>query len=83
MVAPPKYAGRDMINPTSLLLSGAMMFEYIGLDRAGRLLENAIEETIRAGIMTYDLARQTEGVKPVGCSAFGAEVARRIRDNAP
>jgi len=44
---------------------------------------HCLEETIRAGIMTYDLARQMEGVKPVRCSAFGAEVAERIRQNAP
>ncbi len=74
----PKYTGRDMINPTSFLLSGAMMFRYMGLDRASSLLGDAIEETIRDGIMTYDLARQAEGVSPVACSTFGAQVAKRI-----
>ncbi|MBA4418112.1 MAG: isocitrate dehydrogenase (NADP(+)) [Syntrophus sp. (in: bacteria)] len=74
----PKYTGKDMINPASFLLSGAMMFKHMGFDRASDLLERAIEETIRDGIVTYDLARQMVGVDPVKCSVFGAEVARRI-----
>jgi isocitrate dehydrogenase len=78
----PKYTGKDMINPTSLLLSGAMMFEYMGLGKASALLQGAIEETIRSGIMTYDLARQTDGIKPAKCSAFGIEVTRRIGEMA-
>jgi isocitrate dehydrogenase len=74
----PKYTGKDMINPTSFLLSGAMMFSYMGLDDASAALENAVQETIRDGVMTYDLARQTKGVSPVKCSTFGMEVSKRI-----
>jgi len=74
----PKYAGKDTINPTSFLLSASMMFKYMGLDRASILLEKAIEETIKAGIMTYDLARQKAGVTPVKCSKFGEEVKKRL-----
>jgi isocitrate dehydrogenase len=74
----PKYTGLDMVNPASFLLSGSMMFEYIGLDNAAKILSDAIEETIRAGIMTYDLARQIEGVKPVKCSEFGEAVSKNI-----
>jgi isocitrate dehydrogenase len=74
----PKYAGKDRVNPISFLLSGAMMFTYMGLDKAAKLLEGAIEETVKAGIMTNDLARQMEGVKPVKCSEFGKEVVKRI-----
>lgn len=74
----PKYAGKDVINPTSFLLSGAMMLSYVGLPEAGARLEQAVESTMRDGIMTYDLARQTQDVKPVGCSAFGDEVKKRI-----
>ncbi|MCX5811334.1 MAG: NADP-dependent isocitrate dehydrogenase [Proteobacteria bacterium] len=74
----PKYAGKDMVNPTSFLLSGSMMFEYMGLDKAAQVLKEAIEETIRSGIMTYDLARQIKGVKPVKCSEFGEAVLKRI-----
>jgi isocitrate dehydrogenase len=74
----PKYAGKDMVNPTSFLLSGCMMFRYLGLGKAADLLEEAIEATVRAGTVTYDLARQFEGVQPVACSAFGEEVKKRI-----
>jgi isocitrate dehydrogenase len=74
----PKYAGKDMVNPTSFLMSGCMMFRYLGLGKAADLLEEAVEATVRAGIVTYDLARQLEGVQPVACSAFGEEVKKRI-----
>ncbi len=75
----PRYAGKDMINPTSFLLSGAMLYRHMGLQEAAKLLEAAVEQTIRDGIVTYDLARIMDGVKPVACSRFGEEVARRIR----
>jgi isocitrate dehydrogenase len=75
----PKYAGQDMVNPTSFLLSGCMLFRHIDLPEAATLVERALEETIQAGYMTYDLARQTEGVNPVSCSRFGAEVKERMR----
>ncbi len=78
----PKYTGKDMINPTSLLLSGAMMFKYMGMNEAAALLQRAIEETIRDGVVTYDLARQMEGITPVKCSVFGAEVTKRIEGNS-
>jgi isocitrate dehydrogenase len=75
----PKYAGKDMINPMSFLFSGAMMFRYMGLEAAAAALENAVRETVRAAVVTYDLARQMDGVSPVKCSTFGAEVAKRIK----
>jgi isocitrate dehydrogenase len=75
----PKYAGRDMVNPTSFLLSGCMLFRHINLPEAATLVERALEETIQAGFMTYDLARQTEGINPISCSRFGAEVKERMR----
>jgi len=74
----PKYAGKDMVNPTSFLLSGSMMFEYLGLNIAAEKIRNAVEETIRSGIMTYDLARQTGDVKPVKCSEFGEAVLKKM-----
>ena len=74
----PKYAGRDMVNPTSFLLSGCMLLRHINLPEAATLVERALEETIQAGFMTYDLARQTEGISPVSCSRFGAELKERI-----
>jgi isocitrate dehydrogenase len=74
----PKYAGRDMVNPMSFLLSGCMLFRHINLPEAATLVERAVEEAIQAGFMTYDLARQTEGINPISCSRFGAEVKERI-----
>ncbi len=74
----PKYAGKDMVNPTSLILSGALMFHYMGFDEAAALIEEAVEKTIQDGFVTYDLARQMDGVKPVLCSRFGSEVAGRL-----
>ncbi|OPY59482.1 MAG: Isocitrate dehydrogenase (NADP) [Syntrophorhabdaceae bacterium PtaU1.Bin034] len=74
----PKYAGKDMVNPASFLLSGGMMLAHVGLDEASRLLTAAIEATVREGVMTYDLARQIDGVIPVSCSVFGNEVTKRI-----
>ena len=74
----PKYAGKDMVNPMSFLLSGCMLLRYINLSEAATLIERSLEATIKAGFMTYDLARQMEGIKPVSCSGFGREVAERI-----
>lgn len=78
----PKYAGKDVINPTAFLLSGAMLFSYIGLDNVSKLIERAIEETIQDRIVTYDLARQMDGVKPVKCSEFGEAVKKRIKNSS-
>ncbi|MBA4389510.1 MAG: NADP-dependent isocitrate dehydrogenase [Syntrophus sp. (in: bacteria)] len=74
----PKYAGKDMVNPTSLILSGALMFRYMGFDAVATLIEKAVEETIQNGLVTYDLARQMVDVKPVSSSRFGREVAERL-----
>jgi len=79
----PKYAGQDVVNPTGFILSGAMLFEHLGLTGAASFLQKAVEATVKAGIVTYDLARQMEGVKPVRCSAFATEVARRIGEMRP
>ena len=74
----PKYAGKDMVNPTSLILSGALMFRYMGFDDAAMLIEKAVEKTIQDGVLTYDLARQMNEVKPVSSSRFGNEVVKRL-----
>ncbi len=74
----PPYAGKDIVNPTSFLLSGAMMFRYMGLPEAAGLIERSVEETIRNGIVTFDLATQMEGISPVRCSVFGEEVMKRM-----
>jgi isocitrate dehydrogenase len=74
----PKYAKKDLSNPTSFLLSGAMLFRYMGLEKAAELLEWAIEETVDRKIVTYDLARQMNNVKPVTCSEYGEAIKIRI-----
>jgi isocitrate dehydrogenase len=70
----PKYAGRDMINPGSVILSGALMFDYLGWGEVSEKIRNGVERTIRAKIVTYDLARQLKGARQVKCSEFGRAV---------
>jgi len=74
----PKYAGKDIVNPASFILSGAMLFQHIGLDSVSTLIRNAVEKTISEGIVTYDLARQLDNVMPVKCSEFGQHVVKRL-----
>ena len=66
----PKYANQDVVNPGSLILSGAMMFDYLGWSEVGEKIKKALEKTISKKIVTYDLARQMKGAKKVKCSEF-------------
>jgi isocitrate dehydrogenase len=66
----PKYAGKDVINPSSVILSGVMMFRYLGWIEAANLIESAIEKTVGQKKVTYDLARQMEGATELKTSAF-------------
>ncbi len=70
----PKYAGLDKVNPSSLILSGALMLDHIGWKDAGELIRSSLQATVKAGKVTYDLARQIEGAKEVSCSAFGQSI---------
>ncbi|MBW1709386.1 MAG: isocitrate dehydrogenase (NADP(+)) [Deltaproteobacteria bacterium] len=74
----PKYAGQDKVNPGSLILSGALMLEYIGWDEAAGQIRSALAKTIAEGRVTYDLARQVEGAKELSCSGFGRAVAENL-----
>ena len=74
----PKYAGLDKVNPTSLILSGAMMLEYMGWKEACHTIQDALQKTVKAGVVTYDLARQIKGAKEVKCSEFGKAVASNM-----
>ncbi len=74
----PKYAGQDKVNPGSLLLSGVMLFEYLGWNEAALLVQKALEKTISAGTVTYDLARQIEGSTKVKCSEFGQAIVSNM-----
>jgi isocitrate dehydrogenase len=67
----PKYAGLDKVNPGSVILSGEMMFRYIGWKEAADLIVSGIEKTIAAKTVTYDFARLMERAKEVKCSEFG------------
>ena len=70
----PKYAGKDVINPSSVMLSGVMMFRHIGWKPAADLIENAIERTIQEKKVTYDLARLMEGATQVKTSEYADAV---------
>jgi isocitrate dehydrogenase len=74
----PKYANQDMINPGSLILSGAMMFDYLGWSEAGGKITKALEKTISQKRVTYDLARQMKGAKKVRCSEFATAVIENL-----
>ena len=70
----PKYAGQDKVNPSSLILSGAMMLDYMEWRKASDLIRRALQATIKAGTVTYDLARQMEGATEVKCSEFAQAI---------
>ncbi|MGD2269111.1 MAG: isocitrate dehydrogenase (NADP(+)) [Desulfobacterales bacterium] len=75
----PKYAGLDKVNPSSLILSGAMMFDYLGWKEAAQLIRQALQATIRAGTVTYDLARQIYGATEVKCSQFAEQITQKLK----
>ncbi|MBW2099251.1 MAG: isocitrate dehydrogenase (NADP(+)) [Deltaproteobacteria bacterium] len=74
----PKYAGMDKVNPSSLILSGAMMLDYMGWNEAAALIRKSLQSTIKEGTVTYDLARQIEGAKEVKCSEFGQWIVKKF-----
>ena len=74
----PKYAGMDKVNPGSLLLSGVMMFDYIGWGEVAQLVERGYQRTVADGIVTYDFARQTQGAHEVGTSEFASAIIERL-----
>jgi isocitrate dehydrogenase len=74
----PKYAGLDKVNPSSLILSGAMMLDHMGWQAAADLVRTALQRTIQKGIVTYDLARQIEGATEVKCSRFAEEIVQQM-----
>ena len=74
----PKYAGQDKTNPGSIILSGALMLEYIGWKEAAELIRKAVEKTVAAKTVTYDLARQMSGATKISCSAFGKAICEHM-----
>ena len=74
----PKYAGLDKVNPGSLILSGEMMFRYMGWNEAADLVIKGLEGAISKKVVTYDLARLIEGAVEVKCSQFGTEIINNM-----
>jgi len=74
----PKYAGQDKVNPGSLILSGAMMLDYLGWTEAADCVRKSLQQTISEQIVTYDLARQISGSKQVKCSEFADAMMERM-----
>jgi isocitrate dehydrogenase len=74
----PKYAGLDKVNPGSLILSGAMMLDHLKWTEAADLVRSALQETVKSGTVTYDLARQIPEATEVKCSAFGEGIVARM-----
>lgn len=74
----PKYAGKDMVNPGSVILSGAMMFEYMGWKEASDLIIHGLEGAIGKKRVTYDFERQMSGATKLKCSEFGAEIVANM-----
>lgn len=74
----PKYAGKDMVNPGSIILSAEMMLRHLGWHEAADNIIQSMEKTISDKVMTYDLARLTPDAKQVSCSQFGAAMIQRM-----
>jgi isocitrate dehydrogenase len=74
----PKYAGKDKVNPSSVLLSGVLMFEHLGWQEAADDIISAVEQTIGDKVVTYDFARLMDGATEVKCSEFAQAVVDRL-----
>ena len=78
----PKYADKDVINPSSVMLSGAMMFEFLGWTEAAQLIEDGIARTIQQKRVTYDLERLMPEATKVGTSAFASAIIENMAARA-
>jgi len=74
----PKYADKDVINPSSVMLSGVMMFEFMGWKEAGKLIEDGIAKTIQQKRVTYDLERLMTGGTKLGTAAFASVIIENM-----
>tara|TARA_B100000686_G_scaffold27320_2_gene26873 strand:- start:6542 stop:7792 length:1251 start_codon:yes stop_codon:yes gene_type:complete len=74
----PKYAGKDMVNPSSLILSAVMMLGYMGWQKAADLIVSGTTKAIGKKTVTYDLHRQMKGAKKVSCSNFGKAIIKNM-----
>lgn len=74
----PKYAGKDQVNPGSIILSAEMMLRHIGWNEAADMIIKSMERTIKDKIVTYDFARQMKEATEVTCSKFGDAIIERM-----
>ncbi len=74
----PKYTGQDKVNPGSVILSGVMMFQYLGWHEAAELVFRAMEATVLQKTVTYDLERQMEGATLLKCSEYGEAIVMNM-----
>jgi isocitrate dehydrogenase len=74
----PKYADKDVINPGSLILSGVMLFDFLGWTEAARLIESSIEKTIAQKYVTYDFERSLEGATKAKTSEFATRMIENM-----
>jgi isocitrate dehydrogenase len=74
----PKYADKDVINPGSVMLSGVMMFDFLGWSEAARLIESSMEKTIQQKFVTYDFERQMPGATKVKTSEFATRMIENM-----
>lgn len=77
----PKYAGKDMVNPASLMFSGCMMFDYIGWPEVTQLIEQAFEKVVGEKVVTYDFARLLDGATKVSTSGFAEALVDAINQS--
>jgi len=78
----PDLAGKDVANPCSIILSGAMMFDHMGWSRAADLVRKAVAVTLGSGKATCDLAPGMPGCREVSCSVFGKLICETISRTA-
>jgi len=74
----PKYAGQDKVNPSSVILSGVMMLQYMGWKKAANMIERGIKGAIKSKQVTYDFERLMKGATKVSCSDFGKEIIKNM-----
>jgi isocitrate dehydrogenase len=74
----PKYADKDVVNPSSVILSGVMMFRHLGWDQVADLIETGLEKSIAAKTVTYDFARLMDGATKIKCSEFGDAIIKNM-----
>jgi len=74
----PKYAGQDKVNPSSVILSGVMMFDYMGWKKVGKIIEKGMKGAIKAKRVTYDFERLMKNATKLKCSEFGDEIIKHM-----